>query len=199
MIGKLKGTVDSIFPDHIILDVMGIGFEVYISAMDILSLVVTEQISLCIFTQIRELDISLFGFKSESNKAVFIELLKVKGVGGKLAMSIMGQISANELAKAINSKDKDAIKQLSGVGPKLAERIIAELQSTKFNCRNDETNNSKPAKSRGDLLLQDALSALVNLGYSKNEVAQVTNFVYENNDNLTLSDLIKLSLKELAR
>jgi len=199
MLGKLKGIVDQIFTDHIILDISGIGFEVTLGSSDIASLNEGDSLMLHIFTQIREQDINLFGFKSESDKSLFNELLKVKGIGGKLAISILGQISSGELVRAINGKDKNAIKQLSGVGPKLAERLIAELSSTKFNIASGEDSGPVKSKSREEMLVQDALSALINLGYSKNESAEATSFVYGNNDNLSLSELIRLSLKELSK
>ena len=199
MLGKLKGVVDQTYTDHIILDVSGIGFEVTLCSTDITSLNEGDSLVLYIHTQIREQDISLFGFKSESEKSLFLELLKVKGIGGKLAISILGQMSPAELVRALNSKDKNTIKQLSGVGPKLAERIIAELAATKFDTSPGHSSSSRIVQSREEVLVQDALSALVNLGYNKNEASQTATFVYENNDGLSLSELIRLSLKELTK
>ena len=199
MLGKLKGIVDQICADHIILDVSGIGFEVQICSSDLPTLREGDPLQFFIYTQIREQDISLFGFKCASEKNLFIELLKVKGIGGKLAISILGQMKPAELVRALNGKDKNAIKQLSGVGPKLAERIIAELAATKFDISFNEDTENKPVKSRGEALIQDALSALINLGYNKNESTQTATFVYENNENLSLSELIRLSLKELTK
>lgn len=199
MLGKLKGIIDQICADHIILDVSGIGFEVLLCSRDLSLLNEGDSLQLFIYTQIREQDVSLFGFKSVSEKGLFTELLKVKGIGGKLAISILGQMSPTELVRALNGKDKNAIKQLSGVGPKLAERIIAELAATKFDISLDQDLVNKPVKSREELLVQDALSALVNLGYNRSEASQTATFVYENNENISLSDLIRLSLKELIK
>ena len=199
MLGKLKGIVDQIFDDHIILDISGIGFEVTLGSKDLASLSEGDALVLHIFTQIREQDINLFGFRNESDKGLFNELLKVKGIGGKLAISILGQMDSAELVRAINGKDKNAIKQLSGVGPKLAERLIAELSTTKFNIAPGETTALDKNRSREDLLLQDASSALVNLGYSKNESAEASSFVFRSNENISLSELIRLSLKELSK
>jgi Holliday junction DNA helicase RuvA len=108
-------------------------------------------------------------------------------------------MSPSELVKALSNKDKNTIKQLSGVGPKLAERMIAELSGTKFNITFDPYQNDQATKSRSELLIQDATSALANLGYNKISAAETASCIYQNNNNVSLSELIRLALKELSK
>ena len=201
MIGKLKGIVDTIYSDYLILDVMGIGFEVLLSSKDLASIdPASKALALNIHTQIRENDISLFGFINEIDKKMFLQLIKTKGVGGKLALTILGQSSISDLVSAITTKDKSFFKQISGVGPKLAERLISELQDEKFDYISFGGQSLSQAPiSRENQILSDALSALVNLGYNKNEsLIIITNLVNEDK-NISLSEAIRLALRELAR
>lgn len=203
MIGKLKGIVDTVDRDYLILDVAGVGYIVFCSSRTLSNLPAKgEAASLLIETHVREDSINLYGFKDAAEKEWFKELITVKGVGPKLALAILGALSPTKLSQALAAKDKAAFKQISGVGPKLAERILTELKD-KMVFGDEELVITKKMPAKSDELessLQaDAISALTNLGYNRSEAYNVTNKLLAQNDNLTISDLIKNALKELAR
>ncbi|KKB96136.1 Holliday junction ATP-dependent DNA helicase RuvA [Candidatus Arcanobacter lacustris] len=199
MIGKLKGLIDSIFKDHLIIDVGGVGYIVSCSSRTLHILPnIGEAVSLLIETHVREDSISLFGFMDQEEREWFRSLITVKGVGSKLALTILSHLSPSMVASSISIKDKNAFKQISGVGPKLADRIFTELKdkggnftsSPKvLNVSNNKTNE----------IMDDAISALLNLGYNGSESHMVVNNIIQKNQDVTLSELIKLSLKELAK
>jgi Holliday junction DNA helicase RuvA len=199
MIGKLKGTIDSLAEDYVILDVHGVGYVVQCSARTLQKLPgAGEAATLAIETQMREDSIKLFGFLLEGDRRWFRLLLTVQGVGAKVALAIQTVLDATELAAAIASQDKAAVARAPGVGPKLAARIVAELK--------DKAPAFDPAAARlagldgGNRTAQDALSALVNLGYGRSQAAAaVAASVAALGEDAPASDLIRHGLKELAR
>jgi holliday junction DNA helicase RuvA len=199
MIGKLKGNIDSLAEDYVILDVHGVGYVVQCSARTLQKLPSAgEAATLAIETQMREDSIKLFGFLSEGDRHWFRLLLTVQGVGAKVALAIQSVLDATELAAAIASQDKAAVARAPGVGPKLAARIVAELK--------DKAPAFDPAAARlagldgGNRTAQDALSALVNLGYGRSQAAAaVAASVAALGEDAPASELIRQGLKELAR
>jgi holliday junction DNA helicase RuvA len=199
MIGKLKGNIDSLAEDYVILDVHGVGYVVQCSARTLQKLPSAgEAATLAIETQMREDSIKLFGFLSERDRHWFRLLLTVQGVGAKVALAIQSVLDATELAAAIASQDKAAVARAPGVGPKLAARIVAELK--------DKAPAFDPAAARlagldgGNRTAQDALSALVNLGYGRSQAAAaVAASVAALGEDAPASELIRQGLKELAR
>jgi Holliday junction DNA helicase RuvA len=199
MIGKLKGTIDSTGEDYVILDVHGVGYVVQCSARTLQKLPgAGEAAALAIETQMREDSIKLFGFLSEGDRHWFRLLLTVQGVGAKVALAIQTVLDATELAAAIASQDKAAVARAPGVGPKLAARIVAELK--------DKAPAFDPAAARlagldgGNRTAQDALSALVNLGYGRSQAAAaVAASAAALGEDAPASELIRQGLKELAR
>ncbi len=176
MIGKLKGVVDSYAEDHVILDVHGVGYVVQCSTRTLQKLPRPgEAASLAIETQVREDAIRLFGFLSDSERDWFRLLQSVQGVGSKVALAILGLFSPSELTNAIAMQDKAAVSRTSGVGPKLAARIVAELKD-----KAPVFGSVDPALVRlsgedevksAPKAVQDAISALVNLGYQRPQAA----------------------------
>jgi Holliday junction DNA helicase RuvA len=199
MIGKLKGTIDSAGEDYVILDVHGVGYIVQCSARTLQRLPGTgEAATLAIETHMREDSIKLFGFTSEGDRHWFRLLLTVQGVGAKVALAIQTVLDAAGLAAAIACQDKAAVARAPGVGPKLAARIVAELK--------DKAPAYDAAAARlagldgGNRTAQDALSALVNLGYGRSQaVAAVAASVAALGADTPASELIRHGLKELAR
>jgi Holliday junction DNA helicase RuvA len=200
MIGKLKGIVDSHGEDFVILDVHGVGYIVHCSGRTLQKLPRRgEAATLAIETQMREDSIKLFGFLSETERDWFRLLQSVQGVGAKVALAIQTVLDAAELASAIACQDKAAIAQAPGVGPKLAARIASEL-------KDKAASSGAPAARLGGLdggqpaPAQDALSALVNLGYGRPQAAAaVAASVAALGDGAPASELILRGLKELAR
>jgi Holliday junction DNA helicase RuvA len=204
MIGKLKGTIDSVGDDHIIIDVHGVGYVVHCAARTLSSLPsVGEAIVLAIETQVREDAIRLFGFRTSHERDWFCLLQSVQGVGAKVALALLSVLTPSELASAIGLQDKAMIGRASGVGPKLAARIIAELK--------DKTPvlvsvDQGAARLAGDEAhhapkpVQEAISALVNLGYGRPQAAiAVAAAAAMLGEGAETSALIRQGLKELAQ
>jgi Holliday junction DNA helicase RuvA len=201
MIGKLKGIVDSHGEDFVILDVHGVGYIVHCSGRTLQRLPRPgEAATLAIETQMREDSIKLFGFVSETERDWFRLLQSVQGVGAKVALAIQTVLDVAELASAIACQDKAAIARAPGVGPKLAARIASELKDkaaasgAAAHARLAGLDGSQPAAA------QDALSALVNLGYGRPQAAAaVAASVAALGDGAPATELILRGLKELAR
>ena len=206
MIGKLRGKVDFIYEDKLILDVNGVGYNVYTSSKVLSSFKVGMEISLIIETIVREDYIHLYGFAREIDKTWFNELGKVKGVGNKVGLKILGSLSIDEIIVAINSADKAAFSRVPGIGPKLALRIVSELKGSVDKVGSltvaDFDAEVKPGKKAGIVngsLLNDTLSALESLGYRRSDVYNIVSKKISNNPEITLETLITESLREISK
>jgi holliday junction DNA helicase RuvA len=205
MIGKLKGVIDSYGEDFVILDVHGVGYVVQCSSRTLQKLPKAgEAAALSIETQVREDAIRLFGFMSDSERDWFRLLQSVQGVGAKVALAILGVLGPGELATAIGTQDKASVSRAPGVGPKLAARIVAELKDKApalsavdpVVARLAGEDESKGAPKP----VQDAISALVNLGYGRPQAAAaVAASVKALGEGAETSALIRRGLKELAQ
>ena len=220
MIAKLRGIIDTISDDCLIIDVNGVGYLVFASAKTLSRLNVGVEASILIETVVREDSISLFGFATALEKEWFLTLTKVQGVGAKVCLSILSALAPQQLAQAISAQDKASFTRANGVGPKLAARIVTELKDkivTVPVCSsttaeqlakeigmdvNDEVNSYEDALIGRDddpSKVEDAISALTNLGYQRLEAYKVVNQVLNQNPNTDINDLIRLSLKEFAK
>ncbi len=205
MIAKLSGILDSVSQSFLILDVNGVGYQVAASPRTLSRMgQVGEPVSLLIDTQIREDAFNLFGFLEASEQQWFRLLTSVQGVGAKAGMAILGVTPPDQLGFAIASGDKTALTRAEGVGPKLAVRILTELKDKagKIDLEPKKLKASaveSGGKDGGGALDQDAVSALVNLGYGRSDAyAAVLQAKQKSNDNSKLNDIIKLALKELS-
>jgi Holliday junction DNA helicase RuvA len=204
MIGKLSGIIDSFGSDYILLDVSGVGYLVHCSPRTLAQAGQKgDTASFLIDTHVREDAINLYGFKDAMEQQWFRLLTSVQGVGARVGMSILGACPAERIGFAIASGDKAAIQAADGVGPKLALRIVTELKDKagKIDLQISVPKVEKGAKPSAPASLdQDAVSALVNLGYAKTDAFQAVLQVKQANDNaeLSLSDIIRLALKELS-
>jgi Holliday junction DNA helicase RuvA len=205
MIGKLTGILDTTSLNSILLDVQGVGYLVHCSPRTLARCGSKgEALSLYIDTNVREDAITLYGFIDEAEQQWFRLLHSVQGVGPKAAMAILGVCPPDKLAFAIAAGDKAAITQADGVGPKLATRILTELK--------DKVGKiDLAAKPKGAVISvaanesaggvdQDAVSALINLGYQRADAYAAVMNVKQANDNhdVTLPEMIRLALKELS-
>lgn len=208
MIGKLSGIIDTISSNFLILDVQGVGYMVYASNRTLSRIGQTgDAASLLIETQVREDAITLFGFADAGEKSWFNLLTSVQGVGAKAGLSILSACPPEQLSTVIMAQDKAALTQADGVGPKLATRILTELKDKvgKMEISGSSAFSGAPMKyadmasdaPQGNALDGDAVSALVNLGYSRSDAfTAVTKAKAKANDNL--EDLIRVALKELS-
>ncbi len=205
MIGKLKGVIDSYGEDTVILDVGGVGYQVQCSARTLQALPAPgEAATLSIETYVREDQIRLFGFRSDTEREWFRLLQTVQGVGAKVALAVLGTLPPAELANAIALRDKAAVARTPGVGPKVAERIVTELKD-----KTPAFASVDPAavhlagaldERRAPQPVSDAISALVNLGYGQPQAAAAIAAAARGaGDGAGAAQLIRLGLKELAK
>lgn len=204
MIGKLKGVVDSISEDHLILDVHGVGYLVHCSARTLQRLPAPgEAATLAIETHVREDMIRLYGFRGEAEREWFRLLQSVQGVGAKVALGILTVLEPSEVAQAVATGDKTAIARAPGVGPKLAARIVAELKDKAPASTPVDPALARVAETAGagePSAVADAVSALVNLGYPQMQAAAaIAAAVKSAGEEATAQTLIRLGLRELAR
>ena len=204
MIGKLKGILDSIGEETIIIDVGGVGYEVFCSARTLATLPsIGEPMSMSVETHVRETEIKLFGFSSEMERDWFRLLQSVQGVGAKVALAIQGTLAPADLASAIALQDKAMVARAPGVGPKVAQRIVLELKNKVPAYSADAAMDMGLAHDIGDGVassaVQDAVSALSNLGYSSQQAAgAVSTALQKAGEEADSATLIRLGLKELA-
>ena len=175
MIAKLFGLVDSVGPDWAVIDVGGVGYLVYCSARSLRQLPPAgEAASVLVETHVREDHIHLFGFLEAGERDWFRLLQTVQGVGARVALGILSVLTPGELAQTVAARDKQPLTQASGVGAKLAARIVAELEDKIGNLALGPgaapgvvTSGAVPPGKSGRQ--GDAVSALVNLGYRRVE------------------------------
>lgn len=205
MIGKLKGLVEEIGEDFVVIDVGGVGYLVTCSARTLQRLSGSgEAAALSIETHVREDAIRLYGFLSAAERDWFRLLQGVQGVGAKVALSILSTLSPAELGTAIAMQDKAAIGRANGVGPKLAQRLVLELKdkapafaaidaaAVRVSDGVIERKAPKP--------VQDAVSALVNLGYAQAQASlAVSEALKALGEGAETPALIRRGLKELSQ
>ncbi|MBV9434352.1 MAG: Holliday junction branch migration protein RuvA [Hyphomicrobiales bacterium] len=206
MIGKLRGQVDGYGEDFVILDVNGVGYLVHCSARSLQALPQAGMdAALLIETQVREDAIRLFGFRDEAEREWFRLLQTVQGVGAKVALAILSTLDPGELATAVASRDKSQLQRASGVGARLAERLVTELKDkapalTPIDPLVARLAGAIEAKAGVPQPVADAISALTNLGYGQPQAsAAIAAALKTAGENPAASQLIKLGLKELAR
>lgn len=206
MIASLNGTVSLKKPDAVVLDVQGVGYEVFISSRtyDVLP-EMNEPCSLFIHTSVREDAISLYGFKSAEDKELFLLLVSVSGIGPKLGLAILSGMSGQELCNAITLQDYSRLTSLQGVGKKTAQRLCVELGEKVTGLQSSEISAVSPAATQGQVPgdnVQDAVSALVNLGYPHQTawqaMKQVQEALPEPGESVAVEELIRLALQGLA-
>jgi Holliday junction DNA helicase RuvA len=205
MIGKLKGIVDSYGEDYVLLDVNGVGYQVHCSARTMQGLPGPgEAATLSIETYVREDQIKLFGFTSDSEREWFRLLQTVQGVGAKVALSVLSTLKVSELATAISMRDRGSVQRAPGVGAKVAERIVTELKDKvpAFASVDPAAVHLAGAldEKRAPRPVMDAVSALVNLGYGQPQAAAAIAAASRNaGEGADVATLIRQGLKELAR
>ena len=204
MIGRLKGLVDGLGEESAIVDVSGVGYEVHCSSRTLANLPgVGEAVTLSIETHVRETEIRLFGFTSEVERDWFRLLQSVQGVGAKVALAILGTLSPGDLASAIALQDKAAVARAPGVGPKMAQRLVLELKDKAPRFSGAAAAEIGLQQEIGEGVaggaVQDAVSALTNLGYSAQQAsAAVATVLKDAGEDASSATLIRLGLRELS-
>lgn len=205
MIGKLKGTIDEIAGDHILVDVHGVCYVAFCSSRTLGAVGLQgEAVILFIETYVREDQLKLFGFKTEAEREWFKLLQSVQGVGAKVALAILSTLSASDLANAIALQDKAMVARAPGIGPKVAQRIVTELKNKAPALGGIDAPDMGLKQEIGEGVasapVADAVSALCNLGYSRDQAAgAVGAAVRDAGEDADSAKLIRLGLKELAK
>ena len=208
MIGRLTGHVLACSPGRVLLDVAGVGYDVHIplSTYYTLSRDSGTAVSLHVHTHVREEALQLFGFASQDERIVFELLIGISGVGPRLALAILSGIGVDELFETVRGQDRGRLQNIPGVGRKTAERLLLELRDKlRDDLRSKSTVGVRPrgAVAAADLagLRPDAISALVNLGYSRDAASRAVDRATENRDpaELTLEQVLRAALASLVR
>jgi len=201
MIASLTGRLAFKAPTYLILDVHGVGYEVYIPLSTYYGLPnLSESASLSVHTHVREDAIQLFGFLTAQEKDAFVLLTSVSGVGPKLALSVLSALSVSNLVSAIQSGDVDKLTTVPGIGNKSASRLVLELKDKVGKLHPGLPPGIESSRQEQDAIFDDALSALVNLGYRPQDAKEALKHVKKSNaESTVLKDMIRESLKELAR
>lgn len=201
MIALISGKIVYKGIAHVIVDVQGVGYRVFIPLTTFYELPEAGQpITLHIHTNVREDAINLFGFNTVQERDLFQLMISVSGIGPKIAMNILSGISASEFLNAISGGNVNKLIRIPGVGKKMAERLILELKEKVLKKMMLDAVPSAGVQSRvDDILMEDVLSALVNLGY-KSSVAQdaLDKVLRSSEEELSMDKLLKKTLKILA-
>jgi holliday junction DNA helicase RuvA len=203
MIGKLRGVVDSVDAEALILDVNGVGYLVSASARTLRALPgAGEVVELLVETHVREDAIRLYGFLTPAERDWFRLLQNVQGVGAKVALGILGVLSADALSAAIARQDKAAMARAPGVGPKLAARLVLELKDKAPASTAADFTGAEVGLERGSRFTraaEDAILALVSLGYAEPQAASaVARISTQLGEDAETAALVRAGLKELA-
>ena len=205
MIGKLKGTIDEIGEDHVVIDVHGVCYVAFCSMRTLGNLAgAGEAVVLHIETYVREDMLRLYGFQTTLERDWFRLLQSVQGVGAKVALAVLSTLTAPDLANAIALRDIAMVSRAPGVGKKVAERIVTELKNKAPAFAGSASGTIGLKQELGEGVapepVMDAVSALTNLGYSRdiaaNAIAAALKVAGDAPDS---AKLIRLGLKELAR
>ena len=224
MIGRISGVIDYISEDHIIIDVGGVGYIVYVTQITISnSPKLGEKISLFTELIVKEDLLQLVGFTSPVEREWYKLLTSVQGVGSKAALALLGQIPIQVLSRAILLEDSTTITSAQGIGPKIAKRLVVELKGKVPNMikiqSKSETSldnlSNYPTSQNYEINQQkidhefsindvsqieiDAISGLINLGYTQLNASQVVaKVINDSREELVVEDIIRLSLKTLV-
>ncbi|MEO8104851.1 MAG: Holliday junction branch migration protein RuvA [Candidatus Saccharibacteria bacterium] len=190
MIATLSGIVSEKLLDAIVLDVHGVGYGLYVTAEEGDRLVVGQPAALFVYEHIREQAHDLFGFMSRDTKSLFEQLLGVNGVGPKMALSVLGIGPAAGVRQAIASGDTKTIQLANGVGKRVAERIIVDLKD-KVGLVGVDLQSTGLLRGEGMLLQDEAVEALVSLGYTPADAAAALQSI---DSSLPSEDRVKLAL-----
>ncbi len=200
MIARLKGLVDSVSADALVIDVGGVGYLVQASTRTLSGLAVGQPVALHIETQVREESITLFGCTSEAELAIFRALVTVQGVGGRVALNILSVLTPDQIAHAVAVGDAASLARANGVGAKLAARIANELKGKLGAVAFTPAGSATPRAGVGGGVADDAVAALAALGFRPLDASRaVSEALAEAGAGAALNDVVRLALKKSAR
>lgn len=198
MYAYIKGTVEYLDMESFVIDNNGIGYKILTSTNVISKIKLHEQITTYTYLNVREDDMTLFGFLSNEEVSVFKLLISVSGIGPKGALAIMSQLTLDELRMAVISEDYKAIAKANGVGPKTAQRVVIELKD-KFKLEDIFTDGDMSddlSDAVNDDIITETAMALTSLGYSNVEALRAIKKI-DGADKMTVEELLSAALKKL--
>lgn len=196
MIGFLRGKAVRIQVDFCLLDVHGVGYQVYIPNSTRAKLRLNEEVTLHTYLNVYQDGLTLYGFYTEEEYDLFLLLIAVSGIGPKVALGILSSITVDGLCKAIQNKQTKVLTNLPGIGKKSAERLILELKDkVAFAQKDEEILTLERQDAVGDDTVSEAVAALSALGYSQSEIAPA---IRKAASCKTTEEMIKQALKELS-
>ncbi len=199
MIAHLSGRLTQKSPVSVVVDVQGVGYQVFIPLTAYYQLPECgSPVSLHIHTHLREESLKLFGFVSDADKQMFELLIRINKVGPKMAIAILSGMSARDLTQTVFNHDISTLSTIPGVGRKTAERLALELKDKLSELNLEPAAAAAAGSAPGNGLRDDAVSALVNLGYKKAQAEQALKKVWRDEAKPSLEDLIRDSLNCLS-
>lgn len=206
MIANLSGKLLEKQATSVIIDVGGVGYEVTIPLSTFYELGDEgSDVSLRIYTHVREDALQLFGFKSERERQLYLKLISVQGIGAKSGISMLSGMSAEEIVTAIRTDNLARLTSIPGVGRKTAERLVIELRDklNEFTAQSSLERAAAGANAQSeipaDAVYDDALSALVNLGYQRNAAEKALKQAVKDGTEISVQKLLRKSLQLLAK
>jgi holliday junction DNA helicase RuvA len=199
MIAFLRGRVLEKHPNRLIVDVGGVGYDVAVPLSTFYGVAEAGgEVSLRVHTHVREDALTLFGFLTPLELAVFERLITVSGIGPKLALAVLSGIEPRDLLAAVQRNDLARLTAIPGVGKKTAERIVLEMKD-RLPKALEALGGTIPPPSPGDALRDDLVSALVNLGYHRQSIDRAVDAVLDGVESPRFETVLRAALKELAR
>ncbi|HVQ55679.1 MAG TPA: Holliday junction branch migration protein RuvA [Pyrinomonadaceae bacterium] len=204
MIAFLSGKLLEKTANSVIVDVAGVGYEVLIPLSTFYEIGdVGSEIQLRIYTHVREDAIQLFGFKTNRERDLYLKLISVQGVGAKSGITMLSGMSADEIIDAIRKDNLTKLTAIPGVGRKTAERLVVELRDKvgeiAMAATAGDASTSTPGATGGDDAFDDALSALLNLGYQRNAAEKAVQQVRRDGVEANVQKILRASLQKLAK
>jgi len=195
MYAFFKGKVEEIEKDRVVIEVNNIGYEINMPESDLFTLDINQEIKIYTYLHVREDDMKLFGFLSYETLGFFRKLISVSGVGPKVALGIISNIVTSDMCIAIATENVAALKQVPGIGPKMAQKIIFELKDKVL--KEEVINASKKVEKKVTINpnISEATTALQVLGYSERQIKEVISGLEVEED--TVEDIIKKVLKQM--
>jgi Holliday junction DNA helicase RuvA len=204
MIAFLSGKLLAKHPGSLIIDVQGVGYEVSIPLSTFYEVgEVNAEVQLHIYTHVREDALQLFGFQTRRDRELYMQLISVSGVGAKMAIAMLSAMNADEIILAVRTENLAKLTAIPGIGRKTAERLVIELRDKVVKMLAPETEGSglsdAKEKQAVDLIYDDALSALLNLGYQRQAAEKALKSAVNDGTEVSVQKLLRKSLQLLAK
>ncbi len=196
MIGYVRGTVSHLAVDHCFIDVQGIGYRIFIAQSTRQKISIGAVISLFTYMYVREDALLLYGFYTQDEYNLFLQLVSITGIGPKVAMGILSAIDPQQFRIAISQKNISILTKLPGIGKKTAERMILELKDKigLISADDSSENQSSEEMATSSDATDEVLQALLALGYNQNEILPILKKI--GNNGYSVEELLKLALRE---